>query len=275
MIVELDADSIVYRIGGTVDMLEEGKKFCERLIDTTIQNIYEDTMADEVKVYLGTNTNFRIQAATMYGYKANRSDKERPQFYDAIRAYLVHFYGAVLVKDQEAEDEVGIQAYKYKDFNEFIIGAIDKDMRMIVGYHYNYIKRKIEFIDKYQAIRNFYVQMVTGDMTDNIPGLYHHLLIDNEEEKAKKFKYSRYKSKLIKALAEMDEEVSMYKHVLSIYEEQGQLDKHGLSRILEISALLWIRRSENQVWVPPTERDFNYIDNDTRERAENDRLETE
>lgn len=264
--VELDADSMVYRVGGAVDMQGEGKHFACRLLDNCMTNIYEDTGCSKVKVYLGTSTNFRIQIAKLYKYKANRDGKERPMYYDAIRARLISEYQGVLVAEQEAEDTVGIEAYKYDNFENFIVGAIDKDMLMIAGQHYNYSKRTSYTITKVEALRNFYKQLVTGDKAvDNIPGLYHCLLLDEDKSVANKFKGSRYKGKLIKALAEMEDEMSMWEHVYGIYEEWGQIEKHELTRILEIGRLLWIRRYEGELWVPPIARDFDYITNDKRE----------
>ena len=268
LVVELDADSLVYRVAAAADSAQEGLRFCERLVNNRLQAIYTDTKCTECNIYLGTETNFRIQVATLYGYKANRKDRERPKYYEDVRAYMVQECEAILVEGQEAEDAVGIAAYQYDDFDDFIVGAIDKDMRMIAGHHYNYVTQKMDFLDKNQALRNFYVQLVTGDMGDNIPGLYHHLLIDGDEERAKKLKYSKYKSKLIKDLSVLVDENSMWEHVLGIYKDWGQLDKHGIGRILEIGQLLWIRRYEQEIWVPPTLRDYSYILNDKRDIGE-------
>lgn len=267
--VELDADSLVYRVGGAIDMMGEGKHFACRMLDTAITNIYEDTGCSKCKIYLGTSTNYRIQIAKLYKYKANRDNSRRPMYYDALRARLISEYQAVSVADQEAEDQVGIEAYKYDSFEKFIVGAIDKDMLMIAGRHYNYAQRKIQVIDKAQALRQFYTQLVTGDKSvDNIPGLYHCLLSDKQDEMAHKFRYSRYKSRLIKALDEMEDEMSMWEHVYNLYKVWGQVDKHEISRILEIGRLLWIRRYEGELWVPPIARDFDYITNDKREEIE-------
>ncbi len=49
--------------------------------------------------------------------------------------------------------------------------SIDKDLDMIRGWHYNFIKDKKYFIDDQQAIKHFYTQILTGDRVDNIIGL--------------------------------------------------------------------------------------------------------
>lgn len=265
VVVELDADSIVYRIGGAVDMMGEGEYFARKLLDKTFDNIYLDTKCSKCNTYIGSSTNYRKQVATMKGYKGNRVMRERPLYYDALRAAMIEDQGAIVIEEQEAEDAVGIAAYTYDDYSKFIIGRIDKDVAMIAGTHYNYVSRKTCVIDKYDALRNFYIQLLTGDMGDNIPGLYHHLMLDEELDKAHKFRYSKYKSKLKEALDEMKCEKDMWEYVYEVYKEYGQVDKHGLDRIIEVGQLVWIRRYEDEMWVPPTQRDFDYLDLDGRE----------
>lgn len=262
---EFDADSIIYGIGFVVDREEGGKKLCDTIIEAQIGGIWEDTGCNKMNAYLGTDTNFRLGAAKLLGYKENRSKKERPKYYDYIRARLVTEYDAILVHDMEAEDAVGIAAYSYSSFKDFIIVAVDKDLDMLAGTRYNFRTRKTKFITKLDAVRSFYGQLLAGDMTDNIPGLFDQLKLDGEMELANKLKGSRYKSKFTKELAEMTDELNMWNAVVSKYEEYGQVERHGLDRILEISQLLWLRRTPTEVWVPPTERDFDYITYDDRE----------
>lgn len=261
----VDADSIIYFIGHASDMLDGDKKFALKLLDHHISDIYDNTCCRNIELYLGTDTNYRDKIATMKKYKSNRDSSNRPIYYKALRHRMIKDYGAHLCEQQEAEDVVGIRSFEFNNFDDFIICRVDKDLAMIPGVHYNYRTKKVEIIDKYQALRNFYCQLVTGDSTDNIPGLYHHLLIDGEEELAHKFRYSRYKKKLIEELNNCIDEKSMYEVVFSVYDSYNQISKHGLNRIIETGQLLWIRRSVGELWVPPTERDFNYIDNDSRE----------
>lgn len=261
----LDSDSLVYRVGDAIDMQNLRRHDAERLLANTIERYYEDTGCSKCEIYLGTDTNYRLGIATIYKYKGNRDGSRRPTFYKAIRRWLINNYDAMLIENQEAEDEVGIRAYTYDDYSKFIVGAIDKDMLMISGNHYNYATGKQQFVSKIDAMRWFYTQLVTGDKSvDNIPGLYHLLLYLKKDEEAHKFRYSRYKSKLIKALEETTTEQEMWEHVRNIYDEQINLDKVGLDAIVEIGRLLWIRRYENELWLPPELRDFDYITNDKR-----------
>src|SRR5690606_41714779 len=66
----------------------------------------------------------------------------KPYWYDEIRDYLIRRWGAEVVDGQEADDAIGIAAWNsYKECPEYsIIASIDKDLRMIPGYHYNWVK---------------------------------------------------------------------------------------------------------------------------------------
>jgi len=250
-VCELDADSLVYRLAFMVDLMEGGEQLCAQMVDGTMAKIYDGAQATKVNVYLGTDTNYRLDIAKTFKYKGNRDDKERPQFYDAIRSRFVNIYNAQLIHEREAEDAVGIAAMQHKYYDDYVIGAIDKDMKMIPGYHFNYVKMTLEFIDPVQAARNFYMQLMTGDKSvDNIPGLYHLLLTDEKEEEAKKLKGSRYKKKLEAKLAELSDPVDMYNTVMEYYKEYGEIERHGYERVKEVGQLLWIQRDINHIWEP-------------------------
>jgi 5'-3' exonuclease len=42
---------------------------------------------------------------------------------------------------------------------------------MLRGWHYNFIRNDKYLIDEYEAMQNFYKQLLTGDRVDNIIGL--------------------------------------------------------------------------------------------------------
>jgi 5'-3' exonuclease len=44
-------------------------------------------------------------------------------------------------------------------------------MNMIPGWHYNWRKKEKYWVDVFEAKLNFYKQLLTGDPTDNIPGV--------------------------------------------------------------------------------------------------------
>lgn len=251
---EFDADSAVYRLGFMVDLMEGGEYLASQMLDGLISKIYDGTQCTKLNVYLGTETNYRLDVAKTFPYKGNRDRSERPQFYDAIRTRMVNLYNAELVEGREAEDAVGISGMKHEYYDDYVIAAVDKDMRMIPGYHFNYAKMTLDFIDPVQAARNFYMQLMTGDKSvDNIPGLYHLLEVDGETEKAKKLKGSRYRKKLEAKLKECTEAVDMYNAVIDYYKEYGEIERHGYDRVREVGQLLWIQRDINTIWEPGEE----------------------
>ena len=72
----------------------------------------------------------------------------------------------------EADDLVSIWAHEALDRKEeYVICGIDKDLLQIPGHHYNYGKDTWQLINEEEALHNLYIQCLTGDNTDNIPGL--------------------------------------------------------------------------------------------------------
>jgi 5'-3' exonuclease len=126
----------------------------------------------------------------------------------------------------EADDAIGIEAYRHEP-EETIIVSIDKDLNMIRGNHYNFVREEKYFVTEEQAIRNFYLQILTGDKVDNIIGLAG---------------IGPVKSK--KLLADCNTQLEMYEAVLKAYDGDE-------ARVLENARLLWILREEKQVWQPP------------------------
>jgi len=220
----IDGDILVYRIGfaseDTTDRIAIARmaEFLEELV-----------LRPEVGDYQGYITgfnNYRNEIAKTAPYKGNRVG-ERPKHYGFLREYLTTAWGFELVEDQEADDAIGIAAYAHDDPEDYLIMSIDKDLDMIRGWHYNFIKDRKYFIDEYDGIVNFYRQILTGDRVDNIVGLK-----------------GIGPKKADKILSECVTEQEMYQAVLKAYDN----DK---DRVLENGQLLWIRRKEGELWQPP------------------------
>src|SRR5574343_1568457 len=52
-----------------------------------------------------------------------------------------------------------------------IIVTLDKDLDMIPGLHYNWVKNTIYDVNEDEALRFFYKQLLIGDTSDNIVGI--------------------------------------------------------------------------------------------------------
>ena len=135
--------------------------------------------------------------------------------------------GAVIVDGQEADDEVAIRMTKEPD--QYLLVGVDKDLRQIPGWHHNPHKAQTEYIDEFQAYKNFTLQLLTGDRVDNIPGLEGI----GPKKAAKALQDAKTKEALLQAAFDKYKELGYSK---DYFTEQGQL--------------LWLRRTEGELWLP-------------------------
>jgi 5'-3' exonuclease len=221
----IDGDILVYRVGFSTNEPDEEKfaisrmgNFVDRLIRLEGIETYEG--------YLTGKNNYRSEIATEQAYKGNRKDARKPVHYDSLREYLISKWGFTVVDGQEADDAMGIKAYELPEDSSCIM-TIDKDLDMIRGWHYNFVKEDLYYVTEKEAIKNFYIQILTGDRVDNIPGIK-----GIGPVKAKKI------------LENCTTEKSLFKVVSEKYD-------HDIDKLTERGRLLWIRRKEKQLWKPP------------------------
>lgn len=219
----VDADILVYRFGFASD--GDPAEFALARISEFLDNLQMMDGIDEVWGYLTGSNNFRNEIAKTAPYKGNRV-MAKPYHYQLLREYMERAWGFEVIDGMEADDAIGIEAYRNEP-DETIIVSIDKDLNMIRGHHYNFVKEEKYFVTEEEAIRNFYLQILTGDKVDNIIGL------DG---------IGPVKSK--KLLKDCKTELEMYEAVLKAYDGDE-------ARVLENARLLWILREEKQVWHPP------------------------
>jgi len=219
----VDADLLVYRFG----FASEGDpaEFALARLSEFLDNLYIELSVDEVWGYLTGKGNFRNEIAVTAPYKGTRI-AEKPYHFQLLREYMEKAWGFEVVDGMEADDALGIESYRNEP-DETIIVSIDKDLNMIRGHHYNFLKNEKYYVTEEEGIRNFYLQILTGDKVDNIIGLQG---------------IGPVKSK--KLLADCNTELEMYETVLKEYNGDE-------ARVLENARLLWILREEKQVWQPP------------------------
>lgn len=223
MFALIDADIVCYRIGFASE--EVSDKICVARCADFMEELVMKPWVGEYQGYLTGSDNFRKDIAVTVPYKGNRVGT-KPKHYDLIREYLEKAWGCIVVQGQEADDAIGIRAYEFEDVEDYVIMSIDKDLDMIHGWHYNFVKDNKYLIDDEQAIRNFYTQILTGDRVDNVVGLK-----------------GVGPKKAAKILEDCTTEQELYDAVLKAYDNDEQ-------RVLENGQLLWIRRKENQIWSP-------------------------
>lgn len=141
-------------------------------MDTRFDEIMQRLQGETYSGYLTGKGNFRLEAAKLKGYKANRI-QEKPFHYKNIRDYLIAKYGAVVVNGIEADDAVAIEATSNPSA---IIVSRDKDLLQVPNIVYGYACGKSP--EKFMDVENgidcawfFFKQVLTGDTTDNYSGI--------------------------------------------------------------------------------------------------------
>jgi 5'-3' exonuclease len=140
---------------------------CLQMVNTSLENTLKVLNATQYRVYLSGRRNFRD---AIYGdYKANRDGTARPKYFRDIRDHLLGQWQGIVCDGIEADDAVGIDACTLG--NDSIIVAVDKDLDQIPGQHYNWTDGKLYNVSPREGLGFFYEQMLSGDDTDNIPGI--------------------------------------------------------------------------------------------------------
>ena len=226
--VLVDADIIAYRAAFSAK--DEPEKQARQKVDDICSGIMYDcfypinyTLGQNAWFYLTGSGNFRKDLATIKVYKGQRPPK--PEHLPATRDQLVQQWGAEIVEGQEADDAIGIKATDLK--GDCTIVSIDKDLLMIPGTHYNFVKKEWTEVSQEKGDYFFYKQLLTGDQVDNIQGVPG--IGPKKAEKA------------YEGCTTVQE---MYAKALEMY--KGDADA-----LLENARLLWLRRYEGEMWEPP------------------------
>ncbi len=245
MLALIDSDLLVYRVAWTT-LADPIGIACWRM-DEMLRGIQEALQTNQYKCFLTSHDGSSFRHEIYDQYKATRKP-EKPVHYHALRSYLLETHGAEMVYGQEADDALGItqtalspptghilgyaqakcegQPEPIDDYKSCIV-SLDKDLRQIRGWHYNFVKKEMSFVTPEQGLRHFYMQLLMGDRIDNIPGVYGIGPVN-----AKRI--------LAKCVTEED----MYRAVLDAYGGRT-------AEVLRNGQLLKIRTYEGELWQPP------------------------
>jgi 5'-3' exonuclease len=181
------------------------------------------------------------------GYKAGRAAK--PHYLKFIKELLKEQYNAQEIKGFEADDALGMFAN-----SRTILSHIDKDIDMIGGcWHYNHVTHDVYYVEdglghlEFNEEKNkvigrglifFYIQMLTGDAIDNIPGC-------KNPEKVHFAKPPNISAKeAYRILQGVASEDVAFNYVAQMYQHTYQ--DRWLEAIQEMADLLWICKSADQ-----------------------------
>ena len=229
MEVLIDADIVSYRAGFACE--NEDLNIALWQTDQMLERIVLETGARSYRCFLTGSDNFRY--AINPQYKANRKDARRPKWLQEIREHLVVKHGASISNGREADDDLGIAQCAAPE-GTTIIASIDKDLLMIPGKHYNFVKGVHKEVSVLDGKHHLYYQLIMGDKADNIFG-YDGKCRD---------KVPKFLEGSIYNLYSYQDEATMYEHVLDMYD----FDE---IRMTMNAHCLYIHQKEDDEWIPP------------------------
>ena len=245
-------------LGKVCDKVDE---YMDRLLDNI--SILQDSNFGNTfyRMFLsssnGETRNFRFQIYDKYKH----GRPPRPNWYEEVRSYLIHKYGAIEMFHMEADDAISIFAWMIGDLNEYVICTADKDLNQIPGWHYDlYYDRKIEdrvfFIQPFEANYLVWKQTLMGDSVDKIPGLK-----GVGEKKADKVLYP--------LLEEFGDEIPKEKYIQVVKNKYKEVygdktDKYRLE-MRDQHRLVYILRDIREIIPFVTEEDFMYLEEQFKE----------
>lgn len=147
------------------------------IVNMTLRGMYDEfdvRSPGDLTVYLTSKEpTFRDKLAVTKKYKGNRDDARKPEHYQAVRDFLYEEWMAQTTPGVEADDMLGMSQWEEWQWDpaESVIVTNDKDLDMIPGRHYNFVERKHYYVNQADADLAFCTQVLSGDSTDNIPGL--------------------------------------------------------------------------------------------------------
>ncbi len=145
-----------------------------------VRDIKDLRLADDYRLCLGGEGNFRYEAATILPYKGER--KEKPiVFADLKEKVFTQYKSKVLVaNNSESDDTLGIYgtksqaAFRKSGKYKYLLAYLDKDIKQIWGatLFLNKKEEGVKFITPFEAAHHFAYQLLKGDKSvDNIQGL--------------------------------------------------------------------------------------------------------
>lgn len=214
----IDADIVAYRNAAASE--NDGLEIALVRIDRMMQNILDTTKSSSYKAFLSGDTNFRNEINP--DYKANRKTIVRPQYLNECKEYLVTEWHSRVTDGYEADDALG-----FNQTDESIICTIDKDLMMIPGKHYNFIKEEFTDVSELDGIKTFYKQCLIGDTSDNIIGVSGIGPV-----------------KAAKIINHFETEIGMFDVVMDLYSPNHTEEE--VNRFWMNADCLWIQRIENE-----------------------------
>lgn len=174
MIALIDADSIIYIVAWAVKDLNSSDPGAQAIVQEKCESIFQYIL-ESVKAtsYIGAFSEkscFRDEVYKVAPYKGNRGEK--PDWVQGWEPFIKEYYqrkhGFIQAYLMEADD---IVSWAAEQFPDTVVCSPDKDLKQVKGVLFDYKKDETFLISQEEATFNLYLQILTGDTTDNIKGL--------------------------------------------------------------------------------------------------------
>jgi 5'-3' exonuclease len=167
-----------------IEILQRGYDRFEKIAFDIFNEIETQYNITEIKYFFTTcRNNFRKQIDTEY--KANRKGKSN-KWVNKLRHYLIDYLEGSYASDEYEADDLIYYNSQLLEVDDYIICSIDKDLRQIEGLHYDYyqlkkqdeegneykVRKGFQYVTKESAENLIFEMMLTGDVSDNIKGIY-------------------------------------------------------------------------------------------------------
>lgn len=220
----VDGDIVAFRAAASCEKRENGQvvnveplHIAIARADEILHGLMESLHCRDMDQFISGENNFRYNLYPEY--KANRT-QPKPRWLEHVKEHLVKNWGAQVTDGWEADDAIAMNMKE-----GYVIATIDKDMRQIPGWHFNFVKDELSHVSEREGIYNFYWHVLVGDSADNIKGC----------NKIGPVKATR-------ALSVCESERDLYDVSRRLYQDDEQFILNG--------RLIWLMREPGKMWEP-------------------------
>lgn len=159
-----EADLAAVELDGTItqDYEPEPETHALHILKKTLKGVESDLINDGhvgavvgQEVFLSNKGSFREKEVDIT-YKMNRAEMRRPFHLPACKQYLMNKWAAKCrAGELEADDMLAMRATELQKLGGPvpIICSIDKDLKQVPGWHWDFVKRKLVYVDEIEAER--------------------------------------------------------------------------------------------------------------------------
>ena len=165
----IDGDVLVYMSVWKSETLEDAKQKFREHVKSTCYNLFTDDWV----MAIGGPDNFRVDLFEGYKGSRKKAKDDRPDWFLDLKLWAGNLENSIMTDNCEADDMVRIWANECTEAGiPRVVVSIDKDLHCIPGPHYNPRTKEVFHITPEYAERFYWQQVLTGDATDCIPGIY-------------------------------------------------------------------------------------------------------